>query len=79
MKKYAWVKWADILWARDEYVVGFKFETMSSRPLPKRRLINNLKVLMTCPVGFRDEALGLRQTEHTFIIYDYNIKRGEGI
>lgn len=73
MKKYWWVKWVDSLWFRDEYIVTFKFETLAPRPLPKRRLINNLKVLMTCPVGFRDETLGDRTSEHVFTIYDYNI------
>lgn len=80
MKKYAWQVWRSGLWGRDEYTVRFAdasgyLEPWHRKALPKRRLINNLKVLMTCPVGFSGLALGLRASEDVFIIYDYNISK----
>ena len=76
MKKYSWMSWASTLWGRHVYAVRFDISVPTlpwhRGALPKRRLINNLKVLMTCPVGFSDEALGVRDSEHIFTIYDYN-------
>lgn len=76
MKKYSWKVYRETSWARDTYLVSFiDLENTSygpRRPLPKRSLINKLKVLMTCPVSFKDDSLGRRTFEEVFQIYDYN-------
>ena len=79
MKKYGYWNWTNKDLAREEYIISFEaLHSYLHKPLPKRRLINKLKILMVCPVGFDDMGLGRRSSEHHFIIYDYNIAK-EGV